>query len=210
MFMKSIKIIRITIIICLIGLIYGAFSLEAEAAPALFKSNYYEFVEVSNPYDDYNNTWATANTAASARNYNGVNGHLATIKSSEENDFLYGLVAGNFSGFTGAWLGGKHPAGWLTGPENGYGFTYSNWGGSEPNNSGFAYMNIGTLYAGINPGKWADASSPYGFPIQYADPVIGYFVEYENAAPVPLPAAILFLGSGLASLASVRFRRKKQ
>ena len=58
-------------------------------------------------------------------------------------------------------------------------------------------------------GKWYDDSdvlAGQGFPHSLQDPVIGYFVEYENT-PVPLPATILLLGSGLAGL--VGFRRIK-
>jgi len=100
---------------------------NANAAPVSFGSNDYEFIVVSNPYE--NNTWTNASTAAASSVYNSVSGHLATITSQAENDFLFGLVPGSFSGFTGAWLGGRDGQGWLVGPEAGQGFSYTNWGG---------------------------------------------------------------------------------
>ena len=33
-------------------------------------------------------TWEQSNTAAQSLTYEGVNGHLATVTSSEENDFI--------------------------------------------------------------------------------------------------------------------------
>ena len=153
-----------------------------------FGGNYYEFVPVSDPFTGENNSWFTAKAAAEARIYNGVNGHLATVTSQAENDFLFSLVSGSFSGFQGAWLGGKAPEGWLHGPENGMAFSYTHWGGIEPNNMGYAYMNIGTTFAGIGPGFWADDGGVPGVPEPMNDPVIGYFVEYENAAPFAVSA----------------------
>src|SRR5262245_49687858 len=86
-------------------------------------------------------TWSQANSAATA-----AGGHLATIQSSAENDFVFGLVddAGFWlpveGGFNlGPWLGGFQPPGsaepndswgWVTGET--FGFTH--WMSNEPNN----------------------------------------------------------------------------
>lgn len=165
--------------ICLVGLQF-VFGPPALATPMPFGSNYYEFVEVTDPFTGNNNSWFVAKAAAQVSVFNGVNGHLATVTSQAENNFLLSLVSGSFTGFKGAWLGGKDPEGWLDGPENGMAFSYTNWGGVEPNNAGYAYMSIGAggVYA---PGLWADDSGVQGFPDPDSDPVIGYFVEYENA-----------------------------
>ncbi len=197
----------IEIAICMVGLFSGPVQ-WAHAAPLAFESNFYEFVQVADPYYGGNNTWATASAAASARVFNGLNGHLATVTSQAENDFLYDLVSGSFSDFTGAWLGGKASEGWLVGPEIGQGFSFTNWGGIEPNNAGYVYMNIGSPYFGINSGRWADHSGGVSGP-DYRDPVIGYFVEYEGASPVPEPASMLLFGAGLAGLAGIRLKKKK-
>ncbi len=155
---------------------------RATATPLPFGSNSYEFVQVPDPFTGTNNSWDTARLAAAVRIFNGKTGHLATITSQAENDFVSGLVSGQFSGFNGAWLGGKDGLGWAVGPETGQAFGYTNWGGVEPNNSGYVYMNIGTTFGGIAPGKWADDSGVQGVPDSSNDPVIGYFVEYEGTA----------------------------
>jgi len=197
------------IAICVVGL-QIAFGLSASATPMPFGGNLYDFVKVANPYTGANNTWSTAMALAAASSYNGVSGHLATVTSQAENDFLFSLVSGSFSGFKGAWLGGKAPRGWLVGPETGQAFSYTNWGGIEPNNAGYAYMNIGTLFAGIGPGQWADDSGFQGVPDPGSDPVVGYFVEYENARGVPDQGSscILFACAlaGIAGLRRLRWR----
>ena len=194
------------IAICMVGL-HAASALRADATPLLFGSNYYEFVQVPQPFTGSNNAWATADAAAAASVFNSLSGHLATVTSQADNDFLFGLVSGNFSGFAGAWLGGKAPDGWLVGPETGQGFSYTNWGGIEPNNAGYAYMNIGTLFEGIGPGKWVDDSGVQGVPDPNSDPVIGYFVEYEGTAAVPEPSSWMLLASGLSGLGVLTRKR---
>ena len=168
----------------------------AGAVPLQFGSSYYELVLVDDPFTGNNNAWETGRVAAAARTHLGQAGYLATVGSQAENDFLFSLANPPFTQFTGAWLGGKAPGGWLTGPETGQAFTYTNWGGIEPNNNGFAYMNIGTSFGGIAPGQWADDSNVQGVPEAGLDPVIGYYVEYpvpEPAALAAIPATILLM-----------------
>lgn len=179
---------------CILGLFVAV--LQTGATPQNFGSNYYEFVQVAQPFEGSNNAWMTAKAAASASVYNGLSGHLATVASQAENDFLHSLVVGTYTGFNGAWLGGKSPEGWLAGPETGQGFSYGAWSGGEPNNSGYAYMNIGTSFAGIGPGRWADDSGDQGFPNPYNDPVIGYFIEYEGQ-PTPPSLMVRREGAGI-------------
>jgi len=203
----------IGIAICIISL-QAVSVMRAEAVPVSFGDNHYDFIQVSDPFTGSNNTWATAKTAAAASVYNSVNGHLATITSQEENDFLIGLVTTTFTGFNGAWLGGNYQ-GWLDGPEASKTFSevggYTNWNQVEPNNSGLMYMSIGTSTpntGSAGKGKWLDDSGIQGLP-EGPDPVIGYFVEYEDTATVPEPATMLMLGTGLIGLAGVRRKFKK-
>jgi hypothetical protein len=170
----------------------GAAAQRALAGPVIFGSNAYEFVAVSDPFTGTNNAWMTDSTAAGASVFNGVHGHLAVITSQAENDFLFGLVSGRYAGSAGAWLGGKAPEGWLVGPEAGKGFGYTNWGGIEPNNAGYLWMNIGDNFVGVDPGYWFDDSYVQGVPDAIYDPVVGYFVEYD----VPEPSSLWLLFAG--------------
>lgn len=177
---------------------------RACAGPILWSSasggndHYYEFILVPDPYTGNNNAWATDSAAASASVFNGQSGYLATVTSQAENDFLMSLVPAGLSQGAGAWLGGKAPEGWLVGPEAGQPFGFTNFGGVEPNNAGLVYMIVGSSFAGVNPGQWADDSGVQGVPDPNLDRVIGYFVEY-NAA-VPEPASWLLFAAGLACL----------
>ncbi|HBR14377.1 MAG TPA: hypothetical protein DD723_02395 [Candidatus Omnitrophica bacterium] len=175
---------------------------SAKAIPVLWvdNSHYYDFVMPTSTND-----WFSAKTNADSSIYLGLSGHLATITSANENNFLISTFATGSDSFQGAWLGGKAPEGWLDGPENGYVFSYINWGGIEPNNAGYAYMNVGTG-GPVSVGQWADDSEIQGFPANPGDPVIGYFIEYEGNNAIPEPATMLLFGTGLAGI----FLRKRK
>ncbi len=104
-------------------------------------------------------TWNDARSTAAApeREYHGLQGYLATITSSVENDFIWSKVDG--LGWIGATDEGENEEGtwrWATGPEAGTVFwqgdadgqpvngLYSNWSEGEPNDS------YGEDYAHIN------------------------------------------------------------
>ncbi len=78
-------------------------------------------------------SWTQAVVFAASQTYNCRPGHLATITSQAENDFVACLILGHY-----AWIGGfqdpngAEPAGgwrWITGER----FTYTNWNSGEPN-----------------------------------------------------------------------------
>jgi len=176
---------------------------SAVAAPVQFGSSYYEFVL------DEAVSWDEANTSASGRTFNGVNGHLATVTSSAENDFLLGLVT-PFPTPQGAWLGGavdaSQQASWVVGPEAGQLLTFNNFGAGQPNEGpGNFYMNVGTILGAIATGQWADAANGIN---SGANQITGYFVEYQVSA-VPLPAALPFMITALGGLGFVGWRRKR-
>jgi hypothetical protein len=182
----------------------GAFFVVATAVPALsdpiqFGSDYFEYVS------DPGVSWTTAEANAASLSFLGATGYLAVVTSAAENNFL----ATNFTIFTtfeGAWLGGECNASaacfWETGPLAGqqfsqgqasFGGAYVNWGGIEPNNSpSAAFLNIGTPYADIANGQWADSADGLS---RGGDPIQGYIVEFS---PVSVPGPIA--GAGLPGL----------
>lgn len=123
-------------------------------------------------------TWSDSKTAAEAKG-----GHLATITSAEENEFLRKLAlnagAWNLDLGHGPWLGGYQVTvdggtpldgwQWVTGEAWGY----TNWLDGEPNTSDGAEHWLG-FYGDSDRGTWND------YP-EYADENRpGFLVEYEK------------------------------
>lgn len=147
-------------------------------------------------------TWADANAAAQSMANGGslCPGHLATVTSQAESDFLVATFGGALLNLK--WLGGfQNPAGvepaggweWVTGEA----WSYTNWGGSEPNNLG----NEDALVLFFGNGTWNDA--PEGF--LYGSG--GYVVEYDclqvaiDIKPGSFPNSINNDGNGVIPVA---------
>jgi hypothetical protein len=180
-----------------------ALSRAADATPIQYGNSFYEFIP------DEAVSWSEASSTASASTFNGMQGYLATVTSSGENNFLLGLIT-PLDTPQGAWLGGAvngaQTATWATGPENGQLMSFTNFGGSEPNSGpGNVYMNIGTTLAGVALGQWADAAGGINGAF---DQIAGYFVEYP-VNPVPIPAALPLMLTALAGFGFLGWRRKK-
>jgi hypothetical protein len=117
-------------------------------------------------------TWADAAKQAERMGHKGMKGHLATITSKQEGEFLTSLPV------VGAtyWLGGyqlptnKEPSGdwrWITGSEK---WAYTNWVKSEPNDSSGRENALEFNDQGL----WNDRPS--------GDFVPGFIVEFEAKA----------------------------
>jgi hypothetical protein len=178
------------------------------------KGHYYEFMGFNLP-ETNGLTWTEANAAAL-----GKGGYLATITSAEENSFVDSLLPPGEDRLTTAWLGGAvtgeyYTWSWVAGPETGTVFFYltndfitrvdvgyTNWCPDpsrpvfHPDNLTYLLMNSSGW---VTSGYWNNASAEYRS---------GYVVEY-NANPVPVPATLPLLASGLGAL-GFRLRRKNR
>lgn len=210
------------------------------SAPVLWSSavggndHWYEIVR-----DDYSDnhwvSWSEANDLANSMEYNGLKGHLATITSMAENEFLsstsflgasYGLYGDTL------WLGGyqtpiSHPehfdpnqAGydpknepwdnwnWVTGEE----WNLTNWAGSEPNNGGLAWASplhaedyLAMSAGWFNKGYWFDVIENGKFS---GNGAVSYIVEYEEMKHNPVPEPMTIVLSLISALGLIGFRKK--
>lgn len=164
----------------------------AAAAPVQWSVNghFYEVVTTN-----AQSTFAGALAAAAASTHAGLTGYLATITSADEQAFLNTLNSST------AWLGGSDAGSegtwtWVTGPEAGEAFAYTNWAGGEPNDYGSTGEDA--LLGWWHGDQWNDIYDGYS---SYA-----YVVEYSPAA-VPVPAAGILLVGALGALGALRRRK---
>lgn len=121
-------------------------------------NSFYQFV---NTTTQWTTAQATAN-AATLTNLSGINGHLVTITTQAENNFITTLASGNT-----IWLGANDATiegqwNWVDGPESGQQFWqggmfgnsvnshYSSWAGFQPGN-----FSAASDYASFNSGDWS-------------------------------------------------------
>ena len=149
-------------------------------------------------------SWTDANTAASARIFNGANGYLGTITSQNELDFLttaFGLPALNHLIIGGFQSDGQSApdAGWqwVTGET----WSYTNWNVGEPNDGGSGIeLDRENRIVLNSDASWNDVPSfTPGF----------YLVEYTPAADTPEPGMLAMLGGlGVSGAAFAQRRRR--
>lgn len=201
---------RISCCLSVLALAFILFTTGAFAAPVQWAAadggndHWYEIVrDTTIPYI----TWTEARHAAEAATFNGMRGHLATLTSQAENDFVgnagflgdsYGLYQDN------VWIGGyqydnhDEPAGhwaWVTGEA----WNWTHWYTGEPN--GGDYLRLGAGWFG-DLGYWFDQPNT---PSTGGNGVAAYIIEYQA---VPVPAAVWMLGSGLLGLLGLRRKIK--
>ncbi|MCD6288413.1 MAG: SUMF1/EgtB/PvdO family nonheme iron enzyme, partial [Candidatus Hydrogenedentes bacterium] len=158
-----------------VAVAFNAAAASSAGEISAYGGHYYQFI-----YEDSGIYWSDAKTEAMSKFYLGMRGHLATITSAEENDFIMNSVLNPYPDNEQVLLGGFQPEGssepngdwqWVTGEP----FTYVNWNGSEPNEfvTGEDYLAI------KNDGYWNDVVNTQvqpGMPFHY------YVVEYELAS----------------------------
>ncbi|OEU66507.1 MAG: lectin [Desulfovibrio sp. S3730MH75] len=145
-------------------------------------------------------SWNDAKLAAEA-----AGGHLATITSIEENNFLKDRI---FKHKKDAYWLGAYQTGdddkntptenwnWVTGEE----WNFADWSSIEPNN---AQINEIHLSADSRYNfQWNDEGSAVDKMIK------GYVIE-TSTTPTPIPAAIWLLGAGVVGLAGFKRKFKK-
>lgn len=129
------------------GLALGSAALQAGAtgftppAPVQFDGRYYQVV-IANKI-----SWEAAKAAAEQRTFQGVQGHLATIGSPEEDAFVHQLrqqvLSAPHPSLTGTqlWVGGYQVQCATTTPEPGCGWLWLNGAPISPTNTATPYTN---------------------------------------------------------------------
>ncbi|MEM6407204.1 MAG: C-type lectin domain-containing protein [Pseudomonadota bacterium] len=185
------------------ALVLTAASGAALAAPVQWNTgtgangHYYEVITTKM-------TFAEAKAYAAAQTHNGVQGHLATITSAEENEFIYALTGTHWSWLGGERIGRDNIFQWTEGPEAGTVFyddgevsgVFNAFARNEPNNWRNTNEDAVHIWAG---GTWNDLRK---------SKKIRTVIEYSSVPAVPLPASGLLLLAGLGALYTRKARKK--
>jgi hypothetical protein len=164
------------------------------ATPVTWSSNGHQYEVVGSGSISWDN-------ARQAKQNRGTGWDLATITSLDEQNFITGLLGPADGKLVEYYIGGMYAAGawaWVTNEP----FEFYYWGNGEPNgNASEPRMALDGRYNKPNWG-WNDYTG------DAASFVAGYVAENNATAPVPEPATMLLMGTGLAGLAGVARRRR--
>ncbi|MCW3099169.1 MAG: hypothetical protein JWL77_4787 [Chthonomonadaceae bacterium] len=174
----SLFCVRSLVVTCILGLLLlgGCPAVNAQVVFCPATGHYYETVSATGL------NWIQARDAAKARTYLGKSGHLVTITSAAEQNFVVGTFANVLAGYL--WIGAyqdtaapdySEPAGgwrWVTGEP----WQYTAWNAGEPNNGstiGVPAEDYGMLWSN---GLWNDHALD-------SAATLGYLVEYDFPRP---------------------------
>ncbi|HUP80143.1 MAG TPA: lectin-like protein [Pirellula sp.] len=160
-------------------------------------------------------SWTAANAAAQSTVFLGSVGHLATVTSAAENNFLSGIFSTYLPDFApgiadSAWIGLTDAINegvfvWVTGEP----FSYTNWASSEPNNLGdedyVQYWNVPQV-GGFT---WNDSQNIAANAENGR--LVGYIVEFDGpfSNPVPEPTTLIMWAMGMIAFAGHKKRPTK-
>ncbi len=150
-------------------------------------------------YKETDITWKEAKEAAAGKEYHGLQGYLATIRSQEENDFIWTKVEGvGWIGATDSETEGTTEGKWIwaTGPDAGIQFyegdedgsavngEFEYWNTGEPNNQGnedYAHINYNAAFLAKS---WNDLPNSANPDSEYYK-ARGYVVEFGDMEDDP-------------------------
>ena len=181
---QRLKILSLLLALCFLCLSYTAISAHSEPVQWEVNGHWYDAIGF-----DESITWIKAFFHARRQTYQDLPGHLATLTSQEENDFVWQTFEAydyHLGGFQ-VRRARKVDRGWrwITGER----FIFTNWGSGEPNDccetTGIEDGEENCLHFWTEePGVWNDIGS------RYVQDMYGYIIEYEEMPEQALLAPI--------------------